>query len=240
MLVFSTTITECLGWAKTIMKTPGYVPGNLMSPRRKVLMASTATGLVPVLAGLRPTFISEGDIYPGWLQGLWPMWQITAPWLRKVKVYRWSFDVGMSNLQVSGHSVIMLIGPVMAAGQPSDFYFPGPPPGLLKIPVLSFPVTWSADQIRTRLRTAIRAVMASRGRVNGRTILRIAFKDLTILDPLSQVLVVADSEFTRFVSEVKDFLGRMYFPEDALEHTNGTVTSEEQHVLTLLPTVHAI
>jgi hypothetical protein len=92
ILVLNDSITEQVGWAHTVLKTPGYLPTNLQPPRRRVILASTEANLIPVMAGLRPTFVeaATNDVYPGFRQGFWPMWQITDDWVQKLGEYQWS------------------------------------------------------------------------------------------------------------------------------------------------------
>jgi hypothetical protein len=145
-------------------------------------------------------------------------------------------------LHVHGSSAVIVIGPVMA-GTPdprNDVFFPAPPPGLLKIPIFAFPVSWTSDMIRSRLRQAFRTAMDRRGRTNGRTVLHLAFRSLRLADPVHDLLVVADSEFTSFVQDLRTTVMRVHFPENNVDYTAGTVIREAQNFLTLLPTVHSV
>ena len=82
--------------------------------------------------------------------------------------------------------------------------------------------------------------MTRKARLNGRTVLRIAFKSLRLTEPAHHLLVVSESEFTAFVSELRTYLVRSWFPDSADSHFDGTATPEVHHVLTLLPTVHSV
>ncbi len=244
LLVLTDELLNMPRWERTVLQTVGLFPGNLFLPRRIVLAANTEDGVVLLHGNMKPTFVREPRTtqLPGWMQGFWPMWELTTEWVAKIQRHPWTFDLGMSNVQVLNGTLVMVIGPVMSSGadRHNDFFFPGPPPGFLKIPILAFSSRFTTQEIAEKVRPAIRTVMTRKARFNGRTVLRIAFKSLRLTEPAHHLLVVSESEFTVFVSELRTYLMRSWFPVSAEAHFDGTATPEVHHVLTLLPTVHSV
>ena len=188
------------------MHIPGYVRGNLATPRLPVVRAETTVGSVDVFTGLKPTVaVHSEDAPPVILQGFHPMWVHNAT--LTLNYFHWFTDELFLNVTVVAGVIVLNLGPILCGGcdgptHQKDLLFPIPPPGILRIPLASVPMSWTPEQTISRTSAAIRRVSIWHGRDRSRKLRRIIFMVMRFVRPEQTTLVLAECPFLDFMRAV--------------------------------------
>jgi hypothetical protein len=192
---------------------PGYVNGNLTAPRIPVLRAETASGgSADVFLGLKPTVVlQDTDSPPVILQGFRPLWFHSAA--VRLSHYHWYTDELFINITVVSNVIVLNLGPVLCGGhdgptEQQDVIFPVPPPGIIRIPLASVPLSWTVDQTVTRTTSAVRRVTLLHERHRARHMRRLIFSVLRFTRPELTTLVLSDCPFKDFMNDIVTDLNR--------------------------------
>jgi hypothetical protein len=247
---------------RTALHIPGYILGNLAAPRISVIRAETASGgSADVFLGLKPTMVlQEADAPPVVLQGFRPLWYHSAA--ARLSHYHWYTDELFINITVVTNVIVLNLGPVLCGGhdgsptEPQDVIFPVPPPGIIRIPLASVPLTWTVDQAIARTMSAVRRVTIMHERHRARRLRRIVFSVLRFTRPELTTLVLSDCPFKDFMRDLVTDLNRAATETQASSSTTAPIdpeaifaaplaaTQKRIHELELIravfPTVHCV
>jgi hypothetical protein len=263
-------ITVLLGRAaenvREALHLPGYVRGNLAPPRIPVLRAETALGgSVEVFTGLKPTIVLQaGETPPVILQGFQPLWLHSAA--VRLSHYHWYTDELFLNVTVVSNVIVLNLGPVLCGGidgptEQQDVIFPVPPPGIIRVPLASVPLSWTPDQTVKRTTAAIRRISILHDRHRSRRMRRVIFTVLRFTRPEHTTLVLSDCPFKDFMHEIiadltrateeTHFAARLPAPDPAVPGDPESIFaatyaatprrySEVQQISPVFPTVHCV
>ncbi len=220
---------------------PGARQRRNKSSRYPYLAVSTAQGFGLISSLLKPTIVMPDPEDPV-MQAYRPSWQIGTDLARAICGRVWHVDLCLFAVHAAdanigtGATLVLTMGPVLTAGPDitSDLLLPVPPPGILKIPLAIIPDSWTRTQqmlsAKQRVHTFLMERLQSGTRNAGRTMLRIAFQEVTLHEPDTRTLMLATCPVLDLVTDIQVFL----------EEVCPTQRGVGSRVARLMPTVHAI